>query len=162
MARHVDRPVKTFCIGFADPRYDESRLCAEGGARFGCDHTSEIAELNMLDRWPQVLHHLDQPHGDASFMPTLRVSELAARHVKVVLTGDGGDELVCGLRQIRAISLASPAWMHWTTRPFRRRYFDSISLFSPGCQTVRCTSPAVAAAGAGRIDSFAGGGAAVV
>ena len=50
----------------------------------------------MLDRWPKVLHYLDQPHGDASFMPTLRVSELAAKHVKVVLTGDGGDELFAG------------------------------------------------------------------
>ena len=96
MARHVDRPVKTFCIGFADPRYDESAYAAEAARRFGCEHTSEIAELNMLDRWPQVLYHLDQPHGDASFMPTLRVSELAARHVKVVLTGDGGDELFAG------------------------------------------------------------------
>ena len=56
----------------------------------------EVAELNMLSRWPDVLWHLDQPHGDASFMPTLRVSELAARHVKVVLTGDGGDELFAG------------------------------------------------------------------
>jgi asparagine synthase (glutamine-hydrolysing) len=93
MARHVDRPVKTFCIGFEDPRYDESAFALEAARRFGCDHTSEVAELNMLDRWPSVLHHLDQPHGDASFMPTLRVSELAAKHVKVVLTGDGGDEL---------------------------------------------------------------------
>ena len=96
MARHVEQPVKTFCIGFADPRYDESAFAAEAARRFGCDHTSEIAELNMLDRWPHVLYHLDQPHGDASFMPTLRVSELAARHVKVVLTGDGGDELFAG------------------------------------------------------------------
>ena len=50
----------------------------------------------MLGRWPHVLHHLDQPHGDASFMPTLRVSELATKHVKVVLTGDGGDEMFGG------------------------------------------------------------------
>ncbi|HSH88689.1 MAG TPA: asparagine synthase (glutamine-hydrolyzing), partial [Ramlibacter sp.] len=60
MARHVDRPVRTFCIGFADPRFDESAFAAEAARRFGCEHTSEIAELNMLGRWPHVLYHLDQ------------------------------------------------------------------------------------------------------
>jgi asparagine synthase (glutamine-hydrolysing) len=130
MARHVKEPVKTFCIGFEDPRYDESAFAQNAADRFGCQHTREVAELNMLDRWPHVLHHLDQPHGDASFMPTLRVSELAAQHVKVVLTGDGGDELFAGYdkyaqvfarHDVAALSQAS----------FERRYFDSISLFSP-------------------------------
>ena len=130
MARHVDQPVKTFCIGFADPRYDESAFAAEAARRFGCEHTSEIAELNMLDRWPQVLYHLDQPHGDASFMPTLRVSELAARHVKVVLTGDGGDELFAGYEKY-ADFFARPASAQLDTHNFQRDYFDSISLFSP-------------------------------
>ncbi len=130
MARHVDRPVRTFCIGFADPRYDESPFAAEAARRFGCEHTSEIAELNMLDRWPQVLHHLDQPHGDASFMPTLRVSELAARHVKVVLTGDGGDELFAGYDKYSDY-FARPGIAGLDTQAFQRSYFDSISLFTP-------------------------------
>lgn len=130
MARHVDRPVKTFCIGFADPRYDESAFALEAARRFGCDHTSETAELNMLDRWPKVLHHLDQPHGDASFMPTLRVSELAARHVKVVLTGDGGDELFAGYDKY-AQYFARPGVAALAPDDFQRGYFDSISLFTP-------------------------------
>jgi asparagine synthase (glutamine-hydrolysing) len=130
MARHVERPVKTFCIGFADLRYDESAFALQAAQRFGCDHTSEIAELNMLARWPQVLHHLDQPHGDASFMPTLRVSELAAKHVKVVLTGDGGDELFAGYDKYAAF-FARPDAASMTQAGFERAYFDSISLFSP-------------------------------
>jgi asparagine synthase (glutamine-hydrolysing) len=129
MARHVDTPVKTFCIGFADPRYDESAHALEAARRFGCEHTSETAELNMLDRWPHVLHHLDQPHGDASFMPTLRVSELAARHVKVVLTGDGGDELFAGYDKYPDF-FSRPGVADLDERAFRRDYFDSISLFS--------------------------------
>jgi asparagine synthase (glutamine-hydrolysing) len=151
MARHVDRPVKTFCIGFADPRYDESAFAAEAARRFGCEHTSEIAELNMLDRWPQVLHHLDQPHGDASFMPTLRVSELAARHVKVVLTGDGGDELFAGYDKYAAF-FGQPGVDALDDAVFRRRYFDSISLFSPAAKRA-LYQPAVAAQLAD-IDSF--------
>ncbi len=130
MARHVKEPVKTFCIGFEDPRYDESSFAAQAAQRFGCAHTSEVAELNMLSRWPTVLHHLDQPHGDASFMPTLRVSELAAKHVKVVLTGDGGDELFAGYDKY-AQFFARPDAFTLPPDAFERAYFDSISLFSP-------------------------------
>ena len=130
MARHVKEPVKTFCIGFEDPRYDESAFALQAAQRFGCQHTSEVAELNMLARWPQVLHHLDQPHGDASFMPTLRVSELAAKHVKVVLTGDGGDELFAGYDKY-AQFFARPDALALPQAAFERSYFDSISLFSP-------------------------------
>jgi asparagine synthase (glutamine-hydrolysing) len=130
MTRHVKEPVKTFCIGFADPRYDESPYAVQAAHRFGCAHTMEVAELNMLDRWPLALHHLDQPHGDASFMPTLRVSELAAKHVKVVLTGDGGDELFAGYEKYHAF-FSQPGVADLPVDQFRRRYFDSISLFSP-------------------------------
>ena len=133
MARHVKQPVKTFCIGFDDPRYDESAFALQAAERFGCDHTMEVAELNMLGSWPRVLHHLDQPHGDASFMPTLRVSELAAKHVKVVLTGDGGDELFAGYDKYAAFFARADAQ---TLPPavFQRQYFDSISLFSPAAK----------------------------
>jgi asparagine synthase (glutamine-hydrolysing) len=151
MTRHVREPVKTFCIGFADPRFDESTYAADAARRFGCDHTMEIAELNMLDRWPQVLHHLDQPHGDASFMPTLRVSELAARHVKVVLTGDGGDELFAGYEKYEQF-FAQPGVDALAEGEFRRRYFDSISLFTPAARAA-LYRPEVAAQLAG-IDSF--------
>lgn len=134
MARHVSRPVKTFCIGFEDPRYDESAFALQAAQRFGCDHTMEVAELNMLAQWPRVLHHLDQPHGDASFMPTLRVSELAAKHVKVVLTGDGGDELFAGYDKYAAF-FARPDAQTLPQGDFQRQYFDSISLFSPAAKS---------------------------
>jgi asparagine synthase (glutamine-hydrolysing) len=151
MARHVQQPVKTFCIGFADPRFDESPFAAEAARRFGCEHTSEIAELNMLARWPQVLHHLDQPHGDASFMPTLRVSELAARHVKVVLTGDGGDELFAGYDKY-ADYFAGAGVAQLSDEQFRRGYFDSISLF--GADAKRALYRPEVAATLDPIDSY--------
>ena len=151
MARHVQQPVRTFCIGFADPRFDESAYALQAAQRFGCEHTSEIAELNMLDRWPQVLHHLDQPHGDASFMPTLRVSELAARHVKVVLTGDGGDELFAGYDKY-AEYFARPGALEQDEAGFRRGYFDAISLFTPQAKQA-LYRPEVAARLSG-VDSF--------
>lgn len=90
----------------------------------------EVAELNMLAQWPRVLHHLDQPHGDASFMPTLRVGRLAAKHVKVVLTGDGGDELFAGYDKYAQFFARLDA-LAYPQAAFERSYFDSISLFSP-------------------------------
>ena len=151
MARHVKEPVKTFCIGFEDPRYDESAFAMQAAQRFGCDHTMEVAELNMLDQWPRVLHHLDQPHGDASFMPTLRVSELAAKHVKVVLTGDGGDELFAGYDKY-AQFFARPDALTLPQHAFERSCFDSISLFGPAAKAA-LYRPEVRAQLAG-IDSF--------
>lgn len=151
MARHVKEPVKTFCIGFEDPRYDESAFAAQAARRFGCAHTSEVAELNMLGRWPLVLHHLDQPHGDASFMPTLRVSELAAKHVKVVLTGDGGDELFAGYDKYAQFFRRPDAWS-MARGDFERAYFDSISLFAPEAKAA-LYRPSVRAQLVG-IDSF--------
>src|SRR6266568_3232499 len=105
----------------------------------------------MLDRWPHVLYHLDQPHGDASFMPTLRVSELAARHVKVVLTGDGGDELFAGYEKYSEF-FARPEAQAADAALFQRCYFDSISLFQPAAKAA-LYRPEVAAQLAG-IDSF--------
>jgi asparagine synthase (glutamine-hydrolysing) len=151
MARHVEEPVKTFCIGFRDARFDESSHAAAAAARFGCDHTVELAGPGMLERWPEVIRHLDQPHGDASFMPTLRVSELAARQVKVVLTGDGGDELFAGYDKYAAY-FARPGVDMLPDAAFRRGYFDAISLFPREAQ-LRLLRPALRAQVA-QMDSF--------
>jgi asparagine synthase (glutamine-hydrolysing) len=98
-----------------------------------------------------VLYHLDQPHGDASFMPTLRVSELAAKHVKVVLTGDGGDELFAGYEKY-ADFFDRPDATGLDARAFQRGYFDSISLFTPDAKNA-LYQPGIAAQLAG-VDSF--------
>lgn len=129
MARHMSEPVKTFCIGFDDPRFDESAFAQEAADRFGTRHVMEKVDPDMLDFWPMATYHCDQPHGDVSFLPTYRVSALAARHVKVVLTGDGGDELFAGYDKYKDF-FAQPEAASWSDGEFQRRYFDSISLFT--------------------------------
>jgi len=129
MARHVGEPVKTFCIGFEDARYDESRFAQQAASRFATEHIMRRVQADMLDLWPLATWHCDQPHGDVSFLPTYRVSELAAQHVKVVLTGDGGDELFAGYDKYQQF-FASPEVSSWDDDTFQRRYFDSISLFT--------------------------------
>lgn len=129
MARHMPEPVKTFCIGFDDPRFDESLFAQEAADRFGTRHIMERVDPDMLELWPMATYHCDQPHGDVSFLPTYRVSALAAKHVKVVLTGDGGDELFAGYDKHRDF-FSSAEVTTLTDEEFQRRYFDSISLFS--------------------------------
>lgn len=129
MAKHMEEPVKTFCIGFDDPRYDESAFAQEAAERFGTQHVMEKVDPDMLDLWPMATFHCDQPHGDVSFLPTYRVSALAARHVKVVLTGDGGDELFAGYDKYKNF-FSQPEVATLSDEDFQRQYFDSISLFT--------------------------------
>lgn len=96
MSKELPNPVQTFCIGFDDPRFDESQYAQEVAGRCNTRHTCEIMNPNLIATWPLTIYHNDQPHGDVSFMPTYWVSHLARQSVKVVLTGDGGDELFAG------------------------------------------------------------------
>jgi asparagine synthase (glutamine-hydrolysing) len=151
MARYLDEPVKTYCIGFHDPCFDESSFALEASERFGTRHVMERVEADMLALWPLATYHCDQPHGDISFLPTYRVSELAARDIKVVLTGDGGDELFAGYDKYKQFFSRSDL-DQLNDDQFQRTYFDSISLFDRAAKSDLYT-PAMAD-GAGRSDSF--------
>lgn len=129
MARHMNEPVKTFCIGFDDPRFDESAFAQAAADRFGAEHVMQKVAPDMLDLWPMATYHCDQPQGDISFLPTYRVSELAAKKVKVVLTGDGADELFAGYDKYKNF-FAQPNVAVMSDDVFRQSYFESISLFS--------------------------------
>lgn len=118
MAEASPRPVRTFTIGFDDPAYNEAgyaRLVAE---RFGADHTEETVRLDAIELLPAIVEHFDEPFGDSSAIPTFRVSQLAARELKVVLNGDGGDETFGGYERYR-LQIAM-ARMELLPRPVRR------------------------------------------
>jgi asparagine synthase (glutamine-hydrolysing) len=93
MSLYLPDAVRSFSIGFDDPRYDETPFARQAARRFGTLHVTGTADADIAALWPRFIWHVDQPHGDASFMPMDMVSRLAARDVKMVLTGDGGDEL---------------------------------------------------------------------
>lgn len=96
MSMHQTAPVKTFSIGFDNPHYDETKFAQMAARRFGTFHQSRTMTPDVAAMWPRFIWHVDQPHGDVSFMPTDTVSKLAVQDVKMVLTGDGGDELFAG------------------------------------------------------------------
>ena len=97
MQAQSDRPVRTFTVGFDDPRLDESSHARAVARHLGTDHTeirlSPDAALDLVPRLHQVY---DEPFADPSQLPTIAIAEVARRHVTVCLSGDGGDEVFCG------------------------------------------------------------------
>jgi len=96
MARHSRHPVKTFSIGFHEQDHDESRHARQVAKAFGTDHHELVLDADITGLMEDMAWDLDEPFGDPSAIPTYMVSKLAAQHVKVVLSGDGGDELFAG------------------------------------------------------------------
>lgn len=103
MSLYKAEGLHTFSIGFDDPRFDESKYALQVAKRFGTLHQRQVSDPDTTASWPRFIYHCDQPHGDVSFMPTDQVSRLAAKQVKMVLTGDGGDELFAGYEKYLAL-----------------------------------------------------------
>lgn len=102
MAEASAEPVRTFSIGFENQAFDELPYARAIAQRYGTVHTEEVVSLDALDLLPTLADHFDEPFGDPSAIPTFRVAQLAAQHVKVVLTGDGGDESFGGYARYRS------------------------------------------------------------
>jgi asparagine synthase (glutamine-hydrolysing) len=96
MARASDRPVKTFSIGFREDSYDELKYARVAAQRFGTDHHEFTVTPDVCALVDELVWHFDEPFADSSALPTYMVSKMARDYVKVVLSGDGGDELFAG------------------------------------------------------------------
>ncbi len=97
MVDHVEGPVQAFSIGTDDPVSDESEAAGVYARHFGVEHHLRvITGMDALALVDDVAQAYTEPFGDYSSFPTLMVSALAAEHGKVVLSGDGGDELFWG------------------------------------------------------------------
>ena len=96
MASMRSDPVKTFSIGFTEAEYDELRHARKVADTFATEHHELVLRPDVVDLAEDLAWFLDEPFGDTSAIPTYMVSKLAAEHVTVVLTGDGGDELFGG------------------------------------------------------------------
>jgi asparagine synthase (glutamine-hydrolysing) len=98
MSRELREPVKTFSVGFQEGvEQDELPYAREVAKRFGCvHHEILVTARDFVDQAERVIWHLDQPIADQATMATYMVAQLASQHVKMVLTGEGGDELFAG------------------------------------------------------------------
>ncbi|MBI2671932.1 asparagine synthase (glutamine-hydrolyzing) [Candidatus Woesearchaeota archaeon] len=88
--------VKTFSVGFNEKDFDELKYARIVSEKFNTDHKEFIVNADLIKDIPMIAWHLDEPFVDPSALPTYYVSKIARQHVKVVLSGDGGDELFAG------------------------------------------------------------------
>jgi asparagine synthase (glutamine-hydrolysing) len=158
MARKMTRPVTTFSIGFQEDSYNELPYARQVAKHLGTNHHEFIVGPQGCDLIERIVSHFDEPFGDPSAMPTYYLSRLAAEHVTVALSGDGGDELFAGYDRYRVelerskfdvVPLAARRMLGFASDlfpegfygkrflrnislPSRQRYLDSISYLGPG------------------------------
>ncbi len=96
MARHSSGPVRTFSVAFSDAKLDESPIANLVASQFGTQHTQLSGEEFGADRLLALIERLDEPFCDPTFVPTFALSQMTQLHVKVALSGDGGDEVFGG------------------------------------------------------------------
>jgi len=106
MARASTRPVRTFTVGFGEPRYDERPYARAVAARWQTDHTEVVLDPDLAATVPRLAESYDEPHGDEAALPLFLICEAARREVTVALTGDGGDESFAGYERYLAHRLA--------------------------------------------------------
>jgi asparagine synthase (glutamine-hydrolysing) len=97
MSRHAARPINTFSVGFREARYSELPYAALVARQFHTRHTElTIAAGDLMQYLPLLIDHQDAPVAEASNIPIYLISREAAKSVKMVLTGEGADELLGG------------------------------------------------------------------
>ncbi|MGI8886651.1 MAG: asparagine synthase (glutamine-hydrolyzing) [Gaiellaceae bacterium] len=106
MAEASTEAVRTFSIGFPDAEHDELDKARLVASRFGTNHHELVVEPGSVEVLPKLVAHFGEPFADSSALPTYHVSALAAKSVKVALSGDGGDELFVGYTTFRGLEVA--------------------------------------------------------
>jgi len=119
MAERSDRPINTFSIGFQEQEFNEAPYAREIAKHLGTHHTELYVEpghaLDLVERLP---YWYDEPFADSSQIPTMMVCELTKKHVTVVLSGDGGDELFAGYNRY---TLGLDMWNKASIAPYAVR-----------------------------------------
>ena len=155
MARAAGMPIETFSVGFREDRYNELPYARRVAEWCGTSHHELLVEPGDLKVLDELLAGFDEPFADSSAIPTYLVSRLARQHVKVVLSGDGGDELLAGYERYRVdhqrrwlgalgdLHLGAPLrtvadllpvgggrnLLHNLSLPRTERYLESLSVF---------------------------------
>ncbi|HMH52712.1 MAG TPA: asparagine synthase (glutamine-hydrolyzing) [Candidatus Acidoferrum sp.] len=108
MRQVTGQRIATFTVGFgaADPSFDELPYARLVARRFETDHHEEVLEPRVADLLPALVHQFDEPFADSSALATWVVAQATARHVKVALSGIGGDEAFAGYPRYLGLSLS--------------------------------------------------------
>ena len=129
-AGQTNGPLQTFSIGFREESFSELPFARQVAGQFGTRHVEEVVTPDAVSLVDRLTHHYDEPFADSSAIPTYLVSQLAARSVKVVLSGDGGDEAFGGYSRY-AHDLKEAALRNWLPGWFRRALLGPLARYWP-------------------------------
>jgi asparagine synthase (glutamine-hydrolysing) len=106
MSKVSSQPVRTFSIGFQEESYNELSDAGAVAKKFATEHHELVVSPKIVELLPELVRYFDQPFADSSAIPVYCVSKLAREHVKVALSGEGGDEVFAGYQTYAAYRLA--------------------------------------------------------
>jgi asparagine synthase (glutamine-hydrolysing) len=103
--------IRTFSVTFGDQKYDESRYARLLARRFDTEHHEFRVTPNVMELLPEMAALFDEPFADESAIPTYYLAKLTSEHVKVALSGDGGDEAFAGYQRYLVLKV-----LKWLSR----------------------------------------------
>ena len=141
MSKHLDKPVQTFTMGFggaSHPLIDERPLAAKVAARYGCEFWEYAVQPDFRTIVGELVDAFDEPFADDSLIPSYYLSKFTRQHVKVALSGLGGDELFAGYQRYSGL-LLSQYYSRLVPEPLHRRVIRPMvqRLPEPACGSDR-------------------------
>lgn len=119
------KKIKTFTVGFKEKDYDEAPIAKKISQILGTDHYEYYLSIKDLENvFEKYVEIFDEPFGDSSGLPTYLLAKFAREKVKVVLSGDGGDELFLGYDKYRAVEIIKDLTPF--LRVIGRRFFETL------------------------------------
>ena len=131
-------PVQTFTIGFPEKDFDEMADAQKTAMVCHTLHTELLADWHVEDIIPVLARHFDEPFADSSAIPTYRVCQMARPRITVALSGEGGDELLCGYNRYQARKIAE--YYNRIPSLLRPRWLENLFLKLPTTATYFGTS----------------------
>jgi len=119
----------TITVGFEDSTFDERPLARLIAQQYGTEHHEITIRPDVATDLPKIVQAYDQPFGDSSAIPSYYVARAAREYVKVVLNGDGGDEVLAGYR--RHVAARISGWLSWLDGPADRQVWHRIARSLP-------------------------------
>jgi asparagine synthase (glutamine-hydrolysing) len=103
MQEQLPHPTRTFTMGFPESGYDETPYARQAARHLGTEHCELVVDPASAGLLPTLTWHFDEPFGDSSAIPTFGLAQATRAHVKVAMTGDGGDELFAGYPRYQTV-----------------------------------------------------------
>lgn len=126
MSQTARSRITTVTCGFDERDHDERAVARRIAELLNTAHMEPVARASLATMAEQLAWHFDEPFADASAIPMYLISEQARRYVKVMLSGDGGDEVLAGYRRYR-FDVAEQAARQWLPSAMRRGMLPAIA-----------------------------------